>query len=91
MDIVEKLRKYKRECSGSAEYCHRAADEIERLRFELHDAGKQINSDILDALRYAEEMRTALRIIHTQAGIPDALDANHVRELTAKVLRIKGH
>ena len=39
MDIVEKLRTYKRDRSGYAEYCHRAADEIERLRRALHDAG----------------------------------------------------
>ena len=39
MDVVEKLRSYKRDRSGYAEYCHQAADEIERLRMALHDAG----------------------------------------------------
>ncbi len=32
MDIVKKLRSYKRDRSGYAEYCHQAADEIDRLR-----------------------------------------------------------
>ena len=38
MDIAEKLRTYDRERSGYAEYCHRAADEIDRLRDELSKA-----------------------------------------------------
>ena len=32
MDIATKLRTYKRDRSGYAEYCHQAADEIDRLR-----------------------------------------------------------
>jgi hypothetical protein len=44
--------------------------------------------DILDALRHAEEMRSALRLIHTCAGVPGALDARHVRDLTAKALHM---
>jgi len=46
------------------------------------------HSDIFDALRHAEEMRSALRVIHTWAGVPGALDARHVRELTAKALHM---
>ena len=46
------------------------------------------HTDILDALAHAEEMRTALRVIHTWAGVPGALDARHVRELTAKALHM---
>lgn len=34
-DIVERLRRYKRDRSGYAEYCHQAADEIERLKAGL--------------------------------------------------------
>ena len=32
MGITERLRRYKRDRSGYAEYCHQAADEIDRLR-----------------------------------------------------------
>ena len=32
MDVTERLRRYKRDRSGYAEYCHQAADEIDRLR-----------------------------------------------------------
>lgn len=32
MDIATKMRSYKRDRSGYAEYCHQAADEIDRLR-----------------------------------------------------------
>ncbi len=46
------------------------------------------HADILDALQHAEEMRSALRVIHTWAGVPGALDARHVRELTAKALHM---
>ncbi len=46
------------------------------------------HSDIFDALRHAEEMRSALRVIHTWAGVPGALDARHVRDLTAKALHM---
>lgn len=46
------------------------------------------HADVFDALRHAEEMRRALRVIHTWAGEPGALDARHVRELTAKALRM---
>ena len=46
------------------------------------------HSDIFDALRHAEEMRSALRVIHTWAGVPGALDARHVLDLTAKALRM---
>ena len=46
------------------------------------------HGDIFDALRHAEEMRSALRVIHTWAGIPGALDDKHVRELTAKALHM---
>lgn len=46
------------------------------------------HADILDALKHAEEMRSALRVIHTWAGMPGALDARHVRDLTAKALHM---
>lgn len=46
------------------------------------------HADVLDALVHAEEMRSALRAIHTWAGVPGALDAGHVRALTAKALRM---
>lgn len=37
---------------------------------------------------HSEEMRSALRVIHTWAGVPGALDARHVRDLTAKALHM---
>lgn len=44
------------------------------------------HEDCFGALRHAEEMRAALRVIHTWASVPGALDARHVRELTARAL-----
>ena len=71
MDIVEKLRKYKRDRSGYAEYCHRAADEIERLRkieaaavaaveYEQWTGGTWygLMIDLQEALRGEEERET---------------------------------
>lgn len=46
------------------------------------------HTDILDALMHAEEMRSALRVIHTWAGVHGALDVRQVRELTAKALHM---
>ena len=46
------------------------------------------HADFFDALRHAEEMRSALRVIHTWAGVPCSLDARRVRELTAKALHM---
>jgi hypothetical protein len=37
-----------------------------------------------------EQLRRALRIIHTWASVPGALDANHVRDLTAQALSFQG-
>ena len=51
-------------------------------------AAKLGHADILDALVHAEEMRSALRVIHTWAGVPGALDAQSVRKLTAKALHM---
>ena len=39
------------------------------------------HADILDALQHAVEMRSALRVIYTWAGVPGALNAEQVREL----------
>lgn len=46
------------------------------------------HTDIIEALKHAEEMRRALRVIHVWAGVPGGLDANHVLDLTAKALHI---
>lgn len=46
------------------------------------------HADILDALMHAEEMRRALRAIHTWAGTPGGLDARHVRNLTERALHV---
>ena len=35
IDIIERLRRYKRDRSGYAEYCHQAADEIDHLALDL--------------------------------------------------------
>jgi hypothetical protein len=32
-------------------------------------------------------MRSALKVIHTWAGVPGALEPKHVRDLTARALR----
>lgn len=54
----------------------------QRLTAELGHA------DILDALMHAEEMRRALRVIHTWAGVPGGLDAKQVRDLTWRALQV---
>ena len=47
------------------------------------------HSDILDALLHAEEMRSALRVIYTWAGVDgDDLDHQQVRKLAAKALHM---
>lgn len=47
------------------------------------------HTDIIDALRHAEEMRSALRVIYTWAGV-DGEDLDHwqVRKLAAKALHM---
>ncbi len=64
---------------------HKASIRVARSQRMIAELG---HTDILDALAHAEEMRTALRVIHTWAGVPGALDARHVRELTAKALHM---
>lgn len=64
---------------------HKASIRVARSQRMIAELG---HADILDALAHAEEMRTALRVIHTWAGVPGALDARHVRELTAKALHM---
>lgn len=48
------------------------------------------HADVLDALVHAEEMRSALRVIHTWASVDGALDAGQVQKLVAKALRMEG-
>jgi len=45
-------------------------------------------SNILEAVLHAEKMQAALRAIHALTEVPGALDAQHVKELTEKALRI---
>lgn len=59
------------------------AAKAERLTAELG------HTDVLDALVHAEEMRSALRVIFTWAGVPGALDAGNVRDLAAKALHME--
>lgn len=40
-DLVERLRRYKRERSGYAEYCHQAADKIEAQAERISELEKQ--------------------------------------------------
>lgn len=47
------------------------------------------HTDIIDALRHAEEMRGALRVIYTWAGFDgEDLDHRQVRKLAAKALHM---
>lgn len=47
------------------------------------------HSDIFDALRHAEEMRSALRVIYTWAGVDgEELDHRQVRKLAGKALHM---
>ncbi len=54
---------------------NRPAIRVARTQRMLAELG---HDDVLDALRHAEEMRRALRVINTWAGEPGALDARHV-------------
>lgn len=67
---------------------NRPAIRIARTQRMLAELG---HADIFDALRHADEMRSALRVIHTWAGVPGALDTQHVRELAAKALHMDGN
>lgn len=64
---------------------NRPAIRIARTQRMLAELG---HADIFDALRHADEMRSALRVIHTWAGVPGALDARNVRELSEKALHM---
>ena len=47
------------------------------------------HTDIIDALRHAEEMRSALRVIYTWAGVDgEYLDHRQVRKLAGKALHM---
>jgi len=47
------------------------------------------HTDIIEALRHAEEMQSALRVIHTWAGVDrEDLDYRQVRKLAAKALHL---
>lgn len=46
------------------------------------------HANVLDALSHAKEMRSALRVICTWAGVPGALDAQDVRRLCEKALKM---
>ena len=59
-DLTERLRRYKRDRSGYAEYCHQAADEIDRLRTEVAEY-QNASIDLADAaVSLAERMRAHL-------------------------------
>ncbi len=59
-------------------------DRQSRLVKALAELG---HTNTIDALRHAIEMRSALKVIHTWAGVPGALEPKHVRDLTARALR----
>ena len=47
------------------------------------------HTDIIDALRHAEEMRSALRVIYTWAGVDgEDIDHRQVRDLAWKALHM---
>lgn len=46
------------------------------------------HTDFTEALLQMEEMRSALRVIHTWAKFEDALVPEHVLNLTKKALRL---
>ena len=59
---------------------------VARTQRMLADLG---HSDIFDALRHAEEMRSALRVIYTWAGVDgEDLDHRQVRKLAGKALHL---
>ena len=47
------------------------------------------HTDIIEALKHAEDMRSALHVIHTWANFPEVLEAEHVKVLTKKALRME--
>ena len=54
----------------------------------LHGLADELEAVITVAPPHAEEMRSALRVIHTWASVPGALNAKHVLDLTAKALHM---
>lgn len=64
---------------------HKASIRVARSQRMIEELG---HTDIFSALAHAKEMRSALRVIHTWASVPNALHARHVRELTAKALHL---
>ncbi len=64
----------------------KAAIRVARAERMTRDLG---HTDILDALRHAEEMRSALRVIHTWAKVEgEDLDHRQVMKLAAKALHM---
>ncbi len=78
-DIVNKLRSYKRDRSGYAEYCHRAADEIESLRQQLADSQKR-EVMLRDALRSAADTLWHFAPAKTADKAEEALAATEPKE-----------
>ena len=82
MDLADKLRTYQRDRSGYAEYCHQAADELDRRRAKLLIAvsqNEQLRRDLdtmRDALRdlcaAADNMRECNNMLLVALDVCDA-------------------
>jgi len=77
-DLTDRLRRYKRDRSGYAEYCHQAADEIDRLLI-LRDDYKS------DSIKLQRE-RDALR---EQLTLAESVRAAQVAGLTEGMERLR--
>ncbi len=65
---------------------NKPAIRVARTQRMLSELG---HTDIIDALRHAEEMRSALRVIYTWAGVDgEDLDHRQVRKLAGKALHM---
>jgi chromosome segregation ATPase len=79
-DIVERLRRYKRDRSGYAEYCHQAADEIESLEAEIdrlkakRDAWENACSHWEDEAIASQAREAKLRELLTQFELCESYD-----------------
>ena len=87
-DIVERLRRYKRDRSGYAEYCHQVADTIERLQRD----GPQIMRAVEDGNIIYGSMREVLEDTRQALASTDAVceaQAEQIRVLREALERIE--
>lgn len=91
VDQCEKLRRFNRWRRGDKRLKQPEPKAIGELIDSVADRLEVLERERLSNTSeptHAEEMRSALRVIHTWASVPGALNAKHVLDLTAKALHM---